>query len=334
MSQISIESRSILPKILLLAAMILVSACRKSNAPSLHPIHLRLGIHAVPYSGLIAIADAKGFFKEAGLDVSITEYPSGLDALSAMSGGREQAVTVCDATFAWRLNDREKIRIIASIGLSNSDRVVARRDRRIKEPADLGGKKIGYAETTSAEYYLYTFLLLNNIPEAEVTAVPIPPLRQVRSLLQGEVDAIVAFDTQGFEAKKRLGANGVSWGAQNNMDFHWVLAVKDALLKSPEPVRRLLKALVRAERFYFENADESKAIIAERFKLDPELIGEIKNTTKLSVTLNQSLITSLEHFAEWKMKRDGKTGNLPDFLDYIHVDALKEVDPTAVNIFR
>jgi len=336
MLNISIASRPILLKMLLLTTVLAIAGCQAGNERKLQnqPVKLSLGIQAVPYSGLIAIADEKGFFKEAGLDLSITEYPSGGAALEAMCNGQEQIATVADAVFAWRLNDQPQIRIIASIGLSNSNKVVARRDGQIKEPSDLRGKKIGFGKGTSTEYYLDTFLLLNNVPAREVTAIPIPPLKQVESLVQGEVDAITAFDIQGFEAKKRLGTNAVSWEAQNNLDFHWVLVVKDELLKSSEPSKRLLKALVRAERFYVANVDESKTIISRRFNLDPELIGEIKETTRLSVTLNQSLITSLENFTGWKMYKEGKSGKLPDFLDYIYVGALDEVNPNAVTIFR
>jgi NitT/TauT family transport system substrate-binding protein len=295
---------------------------------------LRLAIQAVPYSGLIAIAEHKGFFRQEGLDVSITQYPCGADALAAVCGGREQVATAADAVFAWRLNDQPEMRIIASIGLVNSDMVVARKGCHIEKPSDLRGKKIGYAGGTSTEYYLDSFLLLNNISPGEVTAVSIPPLQQVRSLAQGGVDAIAAFDTQGFEAKERLGAQAVSWDAQNNLDFHWVLAVKDDMLKSPGPLRRLVKALVHAERFYLANPEKSQTIISERFALNPELTRELKKSTRLCVTLDQPLITSLENFSEWKMHKEQKEGELPDFLECIYVDALDEVAPAAVTIFR
>ena len=57
---------------------------------------MTLAIQETPYSGLIAVADAKGFFEKAGLDVRLTPHPSGLDSLKAMTRGEAQVATVAD----------------------------------------------------------------------------------------------------------------------------------------------------------------------------------------------------------------------------------------------
>ena len=52
------------------------------------------------------------------------------------------------------------------------------------------------------------------------------------------------------------------------------------------------------------------------------------------MTLNQSLLTSLENFAKWRMSKEGKAGEIPNFLNYIYSGALEEIDPKAVTIFK
>ena len=61
---------------------------------------------------------------------------------------------------------------------------------------------------------------------------------------------------------------------------------------------------------------------------------EVWNKTRLNVSLNQSLITSLENFARWRMNKEGKGGDPPNFLNFIYTGALDEIDPKAVTIFR
>ena len=61
---------------------------------------------------------------------------------------------------------------------------------------------------------------------------------------------------------------------------------------------------------------------------------QVWDKTRLSVTLNQSLIASLESFSKWSRAKEGKEGEGPNFLKYIYPDALAQVDPKAVTIFK
>jgi NitT/TauT family transport system substrate-binding protein len=56
---------------------------------------------------------------------------------------------------------------------------------------------------------------------------------------------------------------------------------------------------------------------------------------QFSLSLDQSFITAMEDEARWMIKNNlTKEKNVPNFLDYIHEDALKAVKPEAVNIIR
>ena len=57
------------------------------------PLQLSVAITPALYSGLIAIADNKGFFRESGLEVLLKEYPSGFLAVEAMLRGEVQMAT-------------------------------------------------------------------------------------------------------------------------------------------------------------------------------------------------------------------------------------------------
>jgi len=88
---------------------------------------------------------------------------------------------------------------------------VARKDRNIQNPSDLKGKKIGFSAGTVSDYFLYAFLMTENIPPKDVMLVDIPADRQVEAIVKGDVDAVSAFEIFAFEAEKLLGENAVSW---------------------------------------------------------------------------------------------------------------------------
>ena len=64
------------------------------------PLKLSIAVRPAPDSGLIAIADEKGYFNEAGIEVYTRLYPAGLLALEAVVRGEAQVATVADVAFA------------------------------------------------------------------------------------------------------------------------------------------------------------------------------------------------------------------------------------------
>lgn len=327
-------------KPVLLTALILVAVtaawgCQPKPDAATSPLKFSLAYHPAAYSGLIAVADERGFFRECGVEVEYHAYPSGLAALDAVRGGEAQAATVADIAFASRMkNGDPSARVVASIGLTSGNQIVARRDRNIEEPSDLRGKVVGYTPDTSSDYFLYAFLLINHISPADVTLVDIPPSRQVDAVVNGEVDAISAYEMFGFKAFERLGKNGVSWDSQNTLNYHWFLAASESSIKSPEALDRFLKALIEAENFVMTHPEESQNIIASKWGFSPELVRQAWSKTRLTVSFNQSIITSLQNYSRWEMERDGRSGDLPDVLNFVDASALDRIDPRLVSIFR
>jgi NitT/TauT family transport system substrate-binding protein len=321
---------------LLLIAISAATGCQPQGERESRSSALKASLALVPnsYSGLIGIADAKGFFEECGLEVSAKEYPSGREAVEAVMRGEAQMATGADMVMAVKVFDDPSLRVVASIGSSSANEIVARKDRDIRVPADLKGRKIGYSSGTSSEYYLDAFLLANAIAAHDVSPVNIPPASITDALVSGEVDAMSSWDVNVYSARKRLGENGVSWPAQNYLDWYWLLIVREELTLSPEPLRRFLRALLMAESFLLTNENEARSILTRKWGFDPEFIGEVWEKTRLNVALNQSMITSLENFARGKMKKEGKIEPMPNYLRYTFTGVLDEIEPRTVTLFR
>jgi ABC-type nitrate/sulfonate/bicarbonate transport system substrate-binding protein len=317
--------------------LFLVLGCGSPDqSKGLEPLELTLAVQYGPHSGLIAIARERGFFEEFGLDLTIEEYHTGKKCLEALLRGDADLATSADIAFTAKiLEGASSLRIVGSLGLTAGSTIVARKDKGIRQPSDLKGKTIAYTSNTTSEYFLDVFLLLIGIPTAEVNTMDIPQAEIIDALEAGEVDAASVIARNAYGAVERMGENIAVWNAQGPIEYHWLLVVEEELIPAPgEPVKRLLQALIKAEEYYLANRDSAMHIVMDSFGIDPEYMELKWDSVVLNLSLNQSMINSLETIARWKLKKQGAAGLIPHFTDYIHVGTLEEVEPDAVRIFR
>lgn len=113
--------------VFVLAAML---GCQPTteSVPQGPPLKLSLGLAPFPYSGLVAIAAEKGFFKESGLDLAIKDYAFGFATLEALSRSEIQMAMGNEFSFAMMINHDPSLRLVASVALVNTNEIVARRD--------------------------------------------------------------------------------------------------------------------------------------------------------------------------------------------------------------
>ena len=126
---------------------------------------ITIAVSSQPISALIYIAQAKNYFRDQGLDVTLQGYSTGKEALQATADKKADLGTVADTPFViFSLNSTEKIDIISTIGTSDENlAIVARKDKGILNPIDLTGKKIGVTLGTNGQYFLDSFLRVNGI---------------------------------------------------------------------------------------------------------------------------------------------------------------------------
>lgn len=323
-------------RIALLAAALAAAGCsqRAGQAAGAAPLKITLATFDTPYSALIAVADDQGFFGKAGLDVTITLHPSGREALQAAMNGQAQVATVADIAFAGAIGGDPSLRVIGAIGASWGSEIVARADRQIARPEDLKGKRVGYSPGTSSAYHLRSFLLTNGLSPDDVQAVAVAPSRQVDAVVSGEVDAVSAFDVYAFAARKKLGPNAVAWDIQNTIEYQWLLATREGALPSLDAARRLLAALAAAEDFAVQHPEDVDAILTRKWNADLEFIRYSRDRVRLFVTLNQSVVTGLRHYAKWHASQAGPAGRAPDVLSIIDAGPMDALDGRRVTLFR
>ncbi|MHC1727816.1 MAG: ABC transporter substrate-binding protein [Syntrophobacteraceae bacterium] len=309
------------------------------NRPSIYkgPFDdLSLGNTPVFYSLLLLVAEERGFFTQNGLNVSMKDYESGSVALEGLLNGDVDMAVAADFAFVNKSFERDDLRIVASIGTSGSEEIVARKDRNIGQIRDLKAKRVGVSLNTSAEFTLMRFLLFNQIKLEEVTLVNLGPARLVDAIADGEVDAVIIWDIWVHEAKKRLGLNAVNWPARIGQDYYWLVITTAGLIdRKPAAIERFLKALVQAEEFVNTNETEAKAIFTRRRNREPAYVDYAWKKNRFGVSLDQGILTAMDGEADWRLQGmpAGKRF-VPNYLRFIYMDGLDAVKPTANTILR
>ncbi len=162
------------------------------------------------------------------------------------------------------------------------------------------------------------------------------PRAKSRPSFKGQVDAVSAFEIYSFEINQRLGDNAVSWDIQNSLAFHWLLASTEKILvQSPEPLRRLLSALIKAESFARGHEEEAQNIVSRIWGFDPLFLQQSWPRTRLKVSFGQSIVTSLRTYTNWQLSKAGhQTMAQPNVLNFLYPGILDGVAPNLVTIYR
>jgi ABC-type nitrate/sulfonate/bicarbonate transport system substrate-binding protein len=286
---------------------------------------------------LVYIAFAKDYFREEGLDATPQPHTFGKPALQAVIDGKADIATVGDTPIVFAVMNGKKILTLAVIQTANkNEAIVVRRNRGIAKPSDLKGKKIGLTLGTTGHFFAEAFLLANGIDTKHIKIVDMKPDEMPAALAKGKVDAVSSWNPTLMQLMKKLGSEGIIFFNESLYTEHFcVVAGQEYVKKNPEAIKKVLRALLKAETFAREHPEESRRLVADFIKTDKIILDETWDIFTLRVTLDQALIVDLEDQTRWAIKYQlTARRDVPNYLDFIYMDALSAVKPEAVRIIR
>jgi len=293
--------------IILLGISILYFTTWKQSQKYSGPVEkVSIGISATSLlPSLVHIGKEKGYFLEEGIDLEIKGYSTGKDSLEATFKGEIDMCTVADTPIVSNSFKRNDFTVFGTIlqGAEHA-KCLARKDRNISTPQDIIGK--------------------------------LKPAEMAKAIVDGDVDVIFAWEPNIYHAAKSLGENAVILPSDVGYLATFNLVSKNDFVENNQQLlKRILKALIKAEEFTKDNREESVDIIAACLKTDREIIDKLWDIYEFRVSLTQAFLITLEDEARWFIKNKlTSVTEIPNYLDYIYWDALKAVKPEAVEIIH
>ena len=114
-----------------------------------------------------------------------------------------------------------------------------------------------------------------------------------------------------------------------------LVAKQEFIRVHPETVKKMLRALVKAEEFVSRNPADAQKIVADFSRIDLEFLRETWADAVFKVTLDQSLVLAMEDESEWAIKNKlTDMTEVPNYLNFIYFEGLQSVKPEAVRILR
>jgi NitT/TauT family transport system substrate-binding protein len=301
-----------------------------------------LGVESSLLPAAVWVAENKGFFQEEGLDLTIKEFDSGRLSLLAMLKGDEgiDISAAAPTPIMFSSFDRQDFSIFATFAYAYEDiKVIANKDKGINTATDLKDKRIGTPMGTTGQFFTETFLIYNAVSPSDVELVDVAPSDLPSALNKGEVDAIVIWEPHGSNARELLGDKAIRLPSSDvyKTTFNF-LVMKDFAKENPEVLERFLRAIDKATTFIKDHQridQECHDIVAERLNLNREVMNLHWDEFVFELSLGQSLLINLEAEARWAIKNNltDVTG-IPNYLDYIYLEALEVVKPGAVTIIQ
>jgi NitT/TauT family transport system substrate-binding protein len=281
---------------------------------------------------MVYIAEDQGFFEEYGLEVTIKDFGSGKACADAIIADEADVSTSAGFAFVSYSFEHSNLKIFGTVATAEVKELVARKDKGITTIDDLLGKKVGVTKKSGAEFLFGRFLTLNNFTLQDVEIVDLKPLEIVESILNGDIDASFTWDPYSYDIKKELGDNAISW--PGGEDFYFVLITKeDWLVNNSVAAERLIKSLLATEEYVKDHSSEAKDFVTDRFEYESDYIEYSWPKQEFNVILSQAMLITFDAQARWKIENNlTNATEIPNYLEYIYLDALKDVKPEAVTI--
>lgn len=297
MNQTVRRSTIVLMAMLLVGTMVGASSAASSNEPVDFTVLASQG----PDSAAVQMASQQGFYKEAGLNVTIRTFVSGSDALKVFASGVGDVICMGDLAAVTYWNHSGGLATVISPLTRTSKGYVIEAQSSIKNARDLVGKKIGLAQGSTNQYFLSVYLAKNGIKDSDVTILNLPYSALIPALDKGQIDAFVSFQPMGFESEDMSGSkvHALSTGT-GYFEGNYLMAARTTLLtKDPNAVKRFREATRKGMKYAVGHPDAVYAFEQTNYNYDKKLFDRQLSVVIFDMNFDADFNRDMSSMAKW-----------------------------------
>ena len=262
--------KSLLKKLAITAVVPAALAASQVNATNLTVTHWATGMYGTPF----AVAMDKGFFKEAGIDVTgfIASKGGGTTVRNAMAADIPYGEVALPAAIA-AIKQGLPLTIVHGGVVSMADIIfVALKDSPLNGIDDLKGTTLGYSSPKSVTDMASTLALTNKNLMNDVERKSVGGVSSgLTALREGGVDSIYMIEPSFSANKQDLKVVFRSDDEIPNMTQTVGVVRTDYLKENPDIIKAIIEGRRKGVDYLVANPDESAKILAKHYKLDESI---------------------------------------------------------------
>lgn len=278
--------------------------------------------YTMKYVGLkvydpVYVAQEKGFFKDAGINVEIVDtVAGGATAVQMVSSGDVQGALLSTMAIINARSNGLPVIGVADIQSAFQDSPLeeffVRKDSGISSTVDLKGKKIAINLVKSSFHYTWLMELENaGLSDDDVSFVNLPFDQQKAALERGDVDAIGLMQPYTKSAREsddlQLLFDAVDVFGERQFCEIFLNSVWAA--DNPDKAEKFVTGIVQAAAWIEQNQSEAKEIISKYTGIDAKYIDDYKFQPNASVNEDDAAywlqyMKRVEGAADWLKPED------------------------------
>lgn len=225
---------------------------------------------------LLTIAEEKGFFKEEGINIEYVPATANADAMTMLATGKVDVVSNSGTSNPLQqISSGVDLTIFGGHMLTGAMPIIAKKDTEWKGVESLIGKKFAcnpaYFALTGAVMDLGYEKPLEALEWISYTTYP----DALAAVIKGEVDFALQGTGQNFAVKNMDEVKIVAYQSDimPNYSCCRVEARTEYFNENKDALKRVLKALIRAQEYYEGHKDEAAVLQAASMEADVEYVN-------------------------------------------------------------
>jgi len=254
------------------------------------------------------IAEQQGYFKDAGLDVTIKAgaQDTSQNAPSVLNGEAQFAMTDSSGFLKGAAQDMP-IRIVTGLQSATTktdptDGLLVRKSSDITSFADLEGKTVGLSALGGTIQFIVEYLVQQDGGDpTKVKFVALPTTSLTDAVASGKTDAVYSFGAFFAAAKTNAKLNVIGKGMNElpGMVQGLLFASQKYLSSDGDTAKKFIGAVAKAITYANAHPDAVRAIDKKYTQLSADFIDKQDTAyydTKLNTTVMRTVITKMHEF--------------------------------------